>query len=204
MKRGSTTEVAVGSAFVRAGQKARRKAGPMPTTVRLRIHPAALAFVAGVPGLMGATFLAVAALEPLPDDGRPPIGMVLLVVGAFILGLGLASRLVVSPDGVTVKFFGLRSTTVRFDELAAATFSMTFLTISYAITLRDRAGRKARIHANWWRDEGMATVPILRALVEHDVAMDRTTARIVSQVLGVERPTATIVHRGAIWKDRTW
>jgi hypothetical protein len=105
---------------------------------------------------------------------------------------------------VTVRFFGLRGTTVRFDELLAATFSMTFPTISFAITLRDRTGRKAVVHANWWRDEGMATVPILSALVEHEVAMDRTTARIVSQVLRVARPAATIVHRGLIRKDRTW
>jgi hypothetical protein len=204
MKRGSTTEVAAGSAFVRAGQKALRKVGPPSSTVRLRIHPAALAFVAGAPGLIGATSLLATALEPVPNDGRPVFGIVLLAVAVLLVGLGLASRLVVSPDGVTVRFFGLRSTTVRFDELVAATFSMTFPAISYAITLRDRAGRKAVVHANWWRDEGMATVPTLRALVEAEVAMDRTTARIVSQVLGVARPAATIVHRGLIWKDRTW
>jgi hypothetical protein len=45
---------------------------------------------------------------------------------------------------------------------------------------------------------------VCRALIEHDVAMDRDTARIASQVLGVPRPKPRIVHHGLFRKDRTW
>jgi hypothetical protein len=45
---------------------------------------------------------------------------------------------------------------------------------------------------------------VLQALVDHDVAMDRSTARIVQMVLEVPRPDARIVHHGLVNKDRTW
>ena len=45
---------------------------------------------------------------------------------------------------------------------------------------------------------------LLQALVDRDVALDRSTARIVSRVLGVKRPKARIIHRGLLRKDRTW
>jgi len=93
---------------------------------------------------------------------------------------------------------------VRLDELDSATFAMLFPSISYVISLADRRGRKARIHANWWRDEAAFMPPICRALVDHDVAMDRTTARIVSRVLRIKRPAARIVHRALLRRDRTW
>jgi hypothetical protein len=204
MKRASTTTLAAGSAFVRAGVAARGSEDARPTTVRLRIHPAALAFVAGFPGVIGLLAIAASLGRSVPDDGARPLGIGLLLIAALLLVLGSRSRLVVTPDAVTVRFFGLRGTTVRFAEIATATFAMTFPSISYAITLTDKRGRKAIVHANWWRREGSATVQIFRALVEGNVAFDRTTARIVGRVLGVKRPKATIVHHGLFRKDRTW
>jgi hypothetical protein len=173
-------------------------------TVRLRIHPAALAFVTGFPGVIGLLAVAVSLGRSVPDDGARPFGIGLLLVAALLLVLGARSRLVVTPDAVTVRFFGLRSTTVRFAEMATATFSMTFPSISYAITFADSRGKQAIVHANWWRREGTAMVAIFRSIVGRQVAFDRTTARIVAQVLGVKRPPATIVHRALFRKDRTW
>jgi hypothetical protein len=42
------------------------------------------------------------------------------------------------------------------------------------------------------------------AIVAGDAAMDRMTARIVSEILGITRPKARIVHRALLRKDRTW
>ena len=204
MKRASTTHLAAGSAFVRAGAAARASEDAPPLTVRLRIHPAALAFVTGFPGVIGLLAVAASLGRSVPDEGARPLGIGLLVVAALLLVLGVRSRLVVTPDAVTVRFFGLRSTTVRFAAIATATFSMTFPSISYAITFTDSRGKKAIVHANWWRREGSAMVPIFRAIVERQVAFDRTTARIVARVLGVKRPPATIVHHALFRKNRTW
>jgi hypothetical protein len=204
VKRGTSTQFAVGSAFVGAARKVARSSAPPPASVRLGLHPGGLAFVAGFPGLIGVTALGVSVTRSIPEDGARPLGIITLVVAGALLALGLGSRLVVTPEFVSVRFFGLRSTTVRFADLVSATFSMAFPSISFAITLRDRFGRRAIIHANWWHHEGQATVPILRAIAARRVPVDRSTARIVGQVLSGPRPVASIVHHGLIRKDRTW
>jgi hypothetical protein len=169
-----------------------------------RIHPAALAFVAGFPAAIGGLALLAASTRSLPDDGALPLGVGLLTLSGIVLVLGLGSSLRVFPDRVSVRFFGVRSTTVRFADLSSATLGMTVPTISFAITLRDRSGRKAVVHANWWREERSIMAPICRAILELDVPVDRSTARVVASVLGVRRPRARIVHHGLLNKDRTW
>jgi hypothetical protein len=176
-----------------------------PAVVRLRIHPAAITFVSGFPGGIGLVgVLAALSRGRAFDDGGIFVGYLPLVVGAVLLVLGLRSFLRVGPDDVTVRFYGLRRTTVRFRELRSGTFGMAVPSISFAITLTDRNGRKALVHANWWRGEDAAIRPVLRALLEHSVPMDRTIARLVSQVLKVKRPRVQIVHHGLFRKDRTW
>ena len=130
--------------------------------------------------------------------------MALIVVAGCLFVLGLRSFLVVSPEGVTVRFFGIRTTAVRFDQLTSATFGMAFPSISHAITLRDADGRKALVHSNWWNGEREAVRPICRAILDLEVPVDRSTARTIAMVLRVKRPTAMIVHRGVIRRDRTW
>jgi hypothetical protein len=81
---------------------------------------------------------------------------------------------------------------------------MSFPSISYGLALVDGQGRRVTIHANWWQGEGDAIRRIASALLQYDVPMDRSTARVVSHALGVKRPEARIVHRGLFRKDRTW
>jgi len=146
-------------------------------------------------------FFAIA--RGVPDSPAILIGTVLLLGALALLVLGLRSFLTLDGNQLTVRFYGIRSTTVRLDELDSATFAMLFPSLSYVMTLADRNGRKARIHANWWRDEATFMPPICRSLVEHDVAMDRMTARIVSRVLKVKRPNARVVQYPLLRKDRT-
>jgi hypothetical protein len=118
--------------------------------------------------------------------------------------LGLRSGIWIDQDQVTVRFFGVRATTVRFPELTAATFAMAFPSLSYAISLTERTGRKALLHANWWQGEPALLGAAARGLVASDVSMDRSTARIVSKALSIRRPKARIVHHAVLRKDRTW
>ena len=127
----------------------------------------------------------------------------MLVGSAAILVLGVRSFVGLEEGRLTSRFFGIRSTTVRLDQLAGATFAMLFPSISYVITFEDHEGRKARVHANWWSNEEAMT-PLARALVAGDIAMDRTNARIVSKILRIKRPKARIVHHGLLRKYRTW
>jgi hypothetical protein len=151
MRRGSAFHPAVRSAFSRAASEpiARGPGG----TVATRISPYALAFVAGFPGAIGGLALAAAMSRAGLSDGAFALGVGLLLLAGCLLVLGLRSVLVVGPDRVTARFFGLRGTSVRFDRLTSATFGMTFPSISYGIALIDRVGRKAIVHANWWQDE---------------------------------------------------
>jgi hypothetical protein len=175
-----------------------------PQSVRLRIHRSWLAFVVGFPATTGALILWSGLSHEGADPTVVPIGLVLLAGSAALLVLGVRSYVRLEEGRLTSRFFGIRSTTVRLDQLVGATFAMLFPSISYVITIEDREGRKARVHANWWSNEQTLMNPLARALVEGDVAMDRTTARIVSKILRIKRPKARIVHRGLIWKDRTW
>ena len=191
--------VAVATAFTRSRGRAAFDGAP-----RQRLHPGAIALVAGFPGIVGAALVLAAFSRSGTSDGAFLPGVVILGVAAILLVLGLRSVALVEGDRLTVRFYGLRSTTVRLDELTSATFGMAAPSISYAITLKDRLGRKVLVHANWWRREGPIVRPVLQALLDHDVPMDRSTARIVQMVLEVPRPDARIVHHGLINKNRTW
>jgi hypothetical protein len=202
MKRGTPSLAAAATAFAWSRRGARQASHEGDT--KLHLHPAALAFVVGFPGVIGAVALIAALSRSLPDDGALPMGVGFLGLAAVLLVLGVRSVLSVRQDRLTVRFFGLRSTTIQFTELRSATFGMRFPSVSFAIALTDRAGRNAIVHANWWRYEASAVVPICRALLKWDVPMDRSTARIVSQVLKVKRPKARIIHHGLLRNDRTW
>jgi hypothetical protein len=203
MKRGSPFHAAVNSAFARSRAQP-PKDGVAGRARPIRIHPLALAFVVGFPGAIGAIALLAAMPRSGQDDGAFPLGVGLLALAAVLLILGVRSAVWVGPDALSVRFFGLRFTTVRFDEITSATFGMAFPSISFAIVLTDRRGRKALVHANWWRDETTVVTAVCRALVRYDMPMDRSTARIVSQVLRIRRPRAQITHHGLLRKDRTW
>ena len=202
MRRRSTTELAVRSAFARSSK------GPpdasSTASITTRIRPWWLIGVAGFPAVVGGLMVFFALERGVPDASAVVVGTMLLLGAFALLVLGLRSFLTLDGNQLTVRFYGIRSTMVRLDELDSATFAMLFPSISYVITLADRSRRKARIHANWWHDEATFMPPICRSLVEHDVALDRMTARIVSQVLKIKRPKARVVHHALLRKDRTW
>ena len=200
MRRGTAFHAAVASAFARSAL------GPIASSsdgvVATQIRPHAMAFVAGFPGVIGVLALAAAMSRTGPTDRAFWLGALLLAPGLCLLVLGIRSNLTVRPEAVSVRFFGVRETTIKFDQLVSATFGMTFPSISYGIALTDRDGRKAIIHANWWNDEAAVMRPILRALADRDVAMDRTTARIVSKTLRIPRSKPRIIHHGSIRHGR--
>jgi hypothetical protein len=199
MRRGSPLHVAFASAFARS-------LGRVPSAVgrRQRLHPGALAFVVGFPGLIGAAMVWAAFSRSGVNDGAFAPGVVLLTIAGVLLILGLLSVISVGRDDLTVRFFGLRATNVRFQDLTSATVTMTFPSISFAMALTDRSGRRAVVHANWWREEASIVLPVCRALVEFDVPMDRSIARVVSKLLKIHRPKARIIHHGLLNNDRTW
>ena len=201
MKRVTRSQFAASTAFAQSIGAAPDSSAE---SVKLRVHRSWLAFVVGFPALTGGLIVWSGLIHEGADPTVLPIGLVLLAGSAALLVLGIRSYVRLEDGRLTSRFFGIRSTTVRLDQLVGATFAMLFPSISYVITLEDREGRKARIHANWWSKEQTLMTPLARALVEGDVAMDRTTARIVSKILRIQRPKARIVHRGLIWKDRTW
>jgi hypothetical protein len=202
MRRRSVTHAAVRTAFARAADEPAGAGGSV--TFITRIRPEAMAFVVGFPGAIGAIALVAAASRAGVSDGAFPLGAGLLAGAAALLLLGLRSFIRVGPTDMTVRFFGVRANTVKFDRLASATFGMSFPSISYGIALMDHEGRRVIVHANWWRNEPDVVRPVMRALVDHDVAMDRTTARLVARTLGIARPKARIVHRARFRPDRTW
>jgi hypothetical protein len=195
--------VAAATAFSRSRGRPLPPAGAA-ATARSRIHPAAIAFVAGFPALIGAGGLLGAFERTGTGDPAFTLAMAMFAVAGVLLVLGLLSFIRIDGDALTVRFYGLRSTTVRLSELESATFQMAFPSISFSIALTDRSGRRALVHANWWRDESAIVIPVCRALLEQDVAMDRETARLVAQLLDVPRPKPRVVHHGLFRKDRTW
>lgn len=205
MSKRSTPHIAAAQAAFRHAREVDYEAeGASIAPLVVRIRRPAIAFVAGFPSAIGGIALAAALGRGGAGDGALPLGVGLLVTGAVLLVLGATSRLRLDDVGLTVRFFGLRSTRVDLADLSSATFGMTFPSISFAIALKDRMGRTARVHANWWRREQTIMKAVLRRLLDDDVAMDRGTARIVAQTLGVKRPKARVVHRALLRRDRTW
>jgi len=202
VKRRTPASVAAGTAFNRRADEAVDRHPSRP--VELRIHWSWQAFVAGFPGAVGLVGVWSDVARPGPEHEALWIFSAILAGAVALLVLGLASFVRLDGDRLTVRFYGVRRTTVRLDALESATFGMLAASISYAISLVDRSGRRVRFHANWWHDEPAILVPICQGLLDHDVAMDRQTTRIVSRVLGVRRPKPRIVHHGLLRKDRTW
>ena len=104
-------------------------------------------------------------------------GAGLLLVAGCLFVLGVRSVIVIRRHDVTVRFFGLRSTTLQFNQLDSATFAMSFPSISYGLALVDSQGRKVTVHANWWQGEVETIQRICRALLQHDVPMDRQRSK---------------------------
>jgi hypothetical protein len=159
-----------------------------------------LAFVVGFPSAIGVLALAASVSRSGTSDGAFPIAVSALALAAVLLVLGARSAILVGTADMTVRFFGLRRTTVRFQDLREATFGMVLPSLSYAIRVVDRNGRQVLVHANWWQDERAVLTPVCRALIDHNVPMDHATARVVSRVLGVKRPRAQIAHRAWLQK----
>jgi hypothetical protein len=202
VKRDSPLRAAARTAFSKSSGSVddRDRTGTIRTSIGVR----ALAFVVGFPGVLGLVAMWVALSRQGVNDGAFPLAVGSLALAGLLLVLGALSSLSVGPGRLTVRFFGLRATSVRFDELAEATFGMAWPSISFAITLRDRHGRTAVVHANRWRDEAIVMRRVCQALYERDVAMDRSTARIVAATIRVKRPKARILHHAIFRRDRTW
>jgi hypothetical protein len=198
-RKSSLYDQARGTAF-----KAIPRVAPTVDHVETRVRHGAVTLLALMPGALGAIALAAALGRSGPSDGAFPLAIAALLISASLLALGRWSRLSADRELLSVRFFGLRSTTMRFDAAVAATFGMTFPSISFGVTLKDRLGRRVVVHANWWRDEEVVIAFVCRRLLEHDVALDRATANIVARTLAVPRPAARIVHRPLLRKDRTF
>jgi hypothetical protein len=149
----------------------------------LRIRRPWLAFVVGFPGAIGTVALVAALSRDGMADGALPLAVASLGLAVVLLVLGALSRVWLFPDRVAVRFFGVRTTKVRFADLTTATFGMVFPSISFALTLTDRGGQRATIHANWWDYEPAMMDAVCRALIHHDVAVDRMTASVIARVL---------------------
>jgi hypothetical protein len=203
MKRGTTTVRAVRSAFARSVPRP-GIVEPMPVVARTRLHPWALAFVVGFPLTIGALVIGFNVNRQFDLTGIIVLGVLPTIGALLLLVLGLRSEARVNANEVSVRFLGIRTTTVRFDDLRGVTFEMAFPSISFALVLKDVTGRTVRIHANWWRDERIVVRPICRRVLELGVPLDRSAARVVAEVLGVKRPKATIVHHALFNKNRTW
>src|SRR5947209_15128702 len=96
MRRRTPVHAAAVSAFARS-------LGRQPAAIdnESRLQPAALAFVVGFPGLVGAVALLAALSRSGVDDGAFPMAVALLAVAGVFLALGLRSVAVVGRDGLT-------------------------------------------------------------------------------------------------------
>jgi hypothetical protein len=133
--------VAAATAFARSRGRALPPDGHVDP-VHTRLHPGAIAFVAGFPGVVGAAMLWSAIASDRTTSEGYYVGIVVLVFAALLLVLGLRSFIRIDQDALTVRFYGLRRTTVRLAELESATFLMAFPSISFAFALTDRGGHR--------------------------------------------------------------
>jgi hypothetical protein len=175
-----------------------------PTThsVETRVRLGTLLLLTAMPATLGLIAHAAAFSRSGTTDGAFPLGVVAMTGAASLLLLGLRSRLSIARNQLTVRFFGLRSTTVEFEHVKSATYGMTFPSISLGMTLKDHQGKRAVVHANWWREEPTVIALVAQQLLERDIAMDEATASIVARTLRVPRPAARIMHRPLLRRDR--
>ena len=170
--------------------------------VETRVRLGTLLLLAAMPATLGLIAHAAAFSRSGTTDGAFPLGVVALSSAASLLLLGLRSRLSIDRNQLTVRFFGLRSTTVEFEHVKSATYGMTFPSISFGVTLGDHQGERAVVHANWWRDEPTVIALVAQQLLGRDIAMDEATAGIVARTLRVPRPAARIMHRPLLRRGR--
>ena len=193
---------AAGTAFT-ARVPARFRTATEP--VRARLQRFAIGFVAGFPGLVGLAGIVAAFTRAGVDDLAFRFGAVCVVAAATLLILGSRSFIAVDEEGLAVRFYGIRTTRIRWEEMASATFGLLPPpSISFAITIRPRRGRKVIFHANWWRRESEILARVARQIVDRGVAVDHGTARIVGHALDVPPPGTRIIHRALFRRDRTW
>ena len=145
----------------------------------------------------GALFLGFAFLGVLAGIGGPApmqwqIVLPLTLFGLCFLVLGVRSRLVADDETISVCFFGLRSSSVAWREVVAATYFMAFPSISFAVTLRTRSGRRLLVHWYWWRKEREIARLMARQLLRYGAEFDEVTASIVSRELHVPPPLALL------------
>ena len=195
-RRSSVYDVARATAFV--GDATSES---VVSDVRSRVKPVACLVLAAMPGALGVLALFGAFTRTGTSDGAFPLAIASLLIAALLLVLGLRSRLSADMDVLWVRFFGIRGTAVRFDDLVSATFGMTFPSISFGMTMKDGHGKRVVVHANWWRDELSILAFISQRLLEHDVPMDRDTAALVARALGVPAPEVRIVRRPLLRRD---
>ncbi|MEK6719554.1 MAG: hypothetical protein AABZ33_02655 [Chloroflexota bacterium] len=153
---------------------------------RMALFPSV--FLAG----LGLAFM-VPALQ-----GRPviaPIVVGLLATSLVLVVLVRRSVLRMDEGAVSVRFLSIRSTTVFWQTVTAATYQMSFPSISFGIHLRDAGGRRVVIHAGWWEREETIFTKVARRLLELQIPMDEATALIVSRATGAPAPPAQIEHR---------
>ena len=170
--------------------------------VESRVRLGACLLLAVMPATLGLLAFAAAFSRSGPSDGAFPLGVIALSAAASLLLLGLRSRLSIDQNRLTVRFFGLRSTTVEFEDVESATYGMTFPSISFGVALKDHQGERAVVHANWWRDEPTIMALLTQQLLGRDIAMDEATAGIVARTLRVPRPEPRIAHRPLLRRDR--
>lgn len=152
-----------------------------------------------------AAFLAFAALafSAPAVDGREiamPVVIGLLVIAAGLVLLALMSRLVRDDEGIDVRFFGLRSRAIRWDEVVAATFGMSFPSLAFGIWLADRGGRRVRLHFGYWNDEKRLLSIVAPRILQAGPDMDAQTAEILARVTHTKPGPASL--RRVPWLER--
>lgn len=134
-----------------------------------------------------AAFLAIAALAfcaPAADGREVAIPAVigLVVAAAGLVLLTGVSRLVTDEDGLDVRFFGLRSRSIRWDEVVAATLGVSFPSLAYGIWLADAEGRRVRLHFGYWDDEERLLSLVAPRILDVGPDMDAEAAEFLGRL----------------------
>lgn len=147
-------------------------------------------------------FTALAFCAPAVD-GRAiaiPVVLGLLVITAGLALLAFMSRLVTDDGRIDIRFFGLRSRAIRWDEVVAATFGMSFPSLAFGIWLADPGGRRVRLHFGYWNDEDRLLSVVAPRLLQVGPDMDAGTAEILGRMTHTKPRPATL--RRVPWLER--
>jgi hypothetical protein len=110
------------------------------------------------------------------------------------------SRLVTDDEGLDVRFFGLRSRAIRWDEVVAATFGISLPSLASGIWLADRGGRRVRLHFGYWNDEERLLSIVAPRILDVSPNMDAETAEILAR-MNHTKPGLAILRR-IPWLER--